>query len=545
MLPTLPPLLQRFIEDEIQRAPDLIERVAFLTLKQLREPRQKLPTVGETRLFGDLAFALSHHRDAFGKAFVEALSQQVELDLSRHHQGYVPSGRGGEPSRLTLLDDVELAADVELGRVIEQIHDVAEWEQRELQTFTSTIAGRDHVTPESNPFRAEVMARALWHAVDALPIPRGQQVLLMHAAGEALAQTLKLAYAAASTRLEGQGVEPSRYRTGVPPTATASALAAGDTVSTAPARALPPTAVPVASLDLQLETMPMPFADLVPPPATRSDSVPDAAAELQAARAAFERQVAAIVSRRFSEIDATPSIHPELRVALRKVRDIVQRQALRDASVLDTDAHPGWQLLRRALHQAYCRPDPRDPRSAAYAAYASGLLDGTLGGGNPTDEALHRVVAKLDGFAQRQFVEQVADAGPEIDTLLAAESGVPSRATRTPERAVGAVSGELSSAPGAVPLGIDSRSNGLDDGAVAAESPQARAAADWLSAQQPGRWYRLLRDGRWMRLQLLWRSPRQMHWLFAGEQADRRESLSRDRLQRLRVEGAFRLLGER
>jgi hypothetical protein len=545
MLPTLPPLLQRFISDEIQRAPDLIERVAFLTLRELREPRQKLPTVGETRLYGDLAFALSQHRDAFGKAFVEALRQQVELDLSRHHQGYVPTGRGGEPSRLTLLDDVELAADVELGRVIEQIHDVAEWEQRELQTFTSTIAGRDHVTPESNPLRAEVMARALWHAVDALPMPRGQQVLLMHAAGEALAQVLKLAYAAASTRLEGQGVEPSRYRTGVPPTATASALAAGDAVSAPAARSLPPSAAPATSLDLQLETMPMPFADLVPPPASRPDSAPDTGAELQAARAAFERQVAGIVSRRFGEIDATPSVHPELRVALRKVRDIVQRQALRDSSVLDDDAHPGWQLLRRALHQAYCRPDPRDPRSAAYAAYASGLLDGTLGHGTPTDEALHRVVAKLDGFAQRQFVEQVADAGPDIDALLAAESAAPARQPQTPGPAVGVAAGERSPRLGVVELALDSRPSGLDEGPLAAESPQARSAADWLSSQQPGRWYRLLRDGRWMRLQLLWRSPGQRHWLFASEQVGRRESLSKDRLLRLRVDGAFRLLGER
>lgn len=546
MQPVLPSLLQRFIADELQRAPGLIERVVFLALNQLRQPRQKLPTPAEERIWGDLAVALSQQRERFAQGFVDALAHQAELDLMRHHQGYAPDGRSGEPSRLTLMDDVDLAADVELARVVEQIQDVAEWEQRELQTFTSTIAGREHVTPESNPFRGEVMARALWFAVDALPISRGHQVLLMHVLGEALAQTLKLHYAAASTRLESQGVEPSRYRTGVPSSTVGNAMLAASDAQTSGSRLPAPAANPTAQpLDLQLETLPMPFADLSPPTVRSGASAAGANAELQAARAAVERQVVALVSKRFSELDALPGVHPELRHVMRRVRDLVQRDALRDPRVLDTDdAHAGWQLLNRALHQAYCHPDPQDPRSAAYAAFASGAFDGVAAttGGEPSSQALGRLVERLDAFAQRQFNAQLAEAAADIELLVAAEK---SRRGLPPAAAVaGARPGVTADEPFAAPGGLDVLDTMPAALADAADQPIPAGALSWLERQQPGRWYRLWREGRWQLVQLLWRSPQHGHWLFAGERPGRRDGATRDLLLRLRAAGQFLALGE-
>ncbi len=525
MQPTLPPHLQRYVVDELGRASALIERVVHQTLTQLRQPRQKLPSLAEERAFGDVASILAQRRDALSRAFCEALAREVDLDLARQHEGYQPQGAVDEPSRLTLMDDVELAADVELARVIEQIRDVAEWEQRELQTFTSSIAGRDHVVPESNPLRGEIMARALWYAVDSLPMSRGQQVLVMHVGGEALASALKLHYAAASTRLESQGIEPSRYRTGVPPSVTATLRQVPVAATGRSAEAAGPSAAAAASpsgsgLDLSLETLPVPLADVAPPREGLAAGGGSAGAgpELAAARAAVERQVVQWVQRRFADVDSAAELPGELRLMLRKLREIVQRQALRDPTLLEDEGHPAWALLRRVHYQSLCLPDARDPQQMAYAAFASGVLEGSLGQGEPGPEALRRVVDKVDAFAQRQFNERVFEASADIDRLVEAERAAAFRPADSP-------------APDAWPSGVSP-----DEGAP---------ALAWLREQQPGRWYRLHWQERWVPMQLLWRSPTDRHWLFVtGGGPARRESLALSSLLRLRASGLLQGIGE-
>jgi hypothetical protein len=364
--------------------------------------------------------------------------------------------------------------------------------------------------------------------------------MLMHAGGEALAQTLKLHYASASTRLESQGVEPSRYRTGVPSVTVANAMLAVDPSSFGAPRLPAPTTGAAAPLDLQLETLPVPFADLSPPPTVRA--TPGATAELQAARAAVERQVVAFVADRFAELDGLPGVHAELRLTMDRVQEIVQRDALRDPQVLDSDTHPGWQLLNRALHQAFCRPDPHDPRSAAYAAFVSGAFDGlALSVGDPSSQALSRLVARVDAFGQRQFNEQLAEAASDIEALTAVETAHRGAAGigRPTARAQGRAD-ETSDAPGGLDL-LDTMPAALGD---VADRPVPAGAVSWLERQQPGRWYRLLRDGRWQLVQLLWRSPQQQQWLFTGERPGRRDAVSRELLLRLRAAGQFQAVGE-
>ena len=523
MQPTLPPLLQRYVADELDKAPSLIERVVFLALNQLRQSRQKLPSTSEERVYGDLSASLSHHREQLSAAFVEALAREVDLDLARQHEGYQPQAGSAEPSRLTLMDDVELAADVELARVTEQIQDVAEWEQRELQTFTSSIAGRDHVVPESNPFRGETMARALWYSVDAMPMSRGQQVLLMHVVGEALAQVLKLHYAAASTRLEGMGIEPSRYRTGVPPSLTASMIRQADATVSVPGGLRPAVAAPAeppsgSGLDVSLETLPMPFADLAPPRDVAAGlAASGVSPELQAARAAVERQVIQWVQRRFADVDGLVELPGELRLMLRKLREIVQRQALRDPTLLEDDSHPAWALLRRVHYQSACIPSAQDPQNLAYAAYASGVLEGCMGAGEPGPEALRRVVDKLDAFAQRQFNHRLFEASGEIDQLLETER---SQALGAPDAAGRPVVDAL------------------------AGTAEGVAALAWLREQQAGRWYRVHWQDRWTPMQLLWRSPSDRNWLFSLGGSGRREPIPLPVLVRLRSTGLLQGLGE-
>jgi hypothetical protein len=532
MHPLMPAALRRFVDDELARAPSLIDRVMFLALNQLRQPRDRLLSSAEEKLRVDLAHGLAQHRERCAAAFVDSLTELVTEDLARR---YVDAGRGaaaGEPSRLTLMDDTDLAADVELARTIEQIQDTAEWEQRELQTFTSTLAGLEHVAPESNPFRAEIMARALWYAADALPMSRGYQVLLMHVGGEALAQALKLAYAATSTRLESAGVEPSRYRTGVPPNPNGSADRQAFIAEAKPAG----RAVPSGG------------ADLAPPGASIGPTTLREGTEgLHAARALVDRQVTELLNRMFDSVESEKGLHPELRELIRRLKESTLRLALKDPDMLDDADHPAWHLLDRLAYQSSCRPNLHDPRLTAYISFASGLVDGVLSVNEQSAELYQRCVDRLDAFAQRQFREQIDEASTEIARLEASEraevdresDGAAARAGPAGHDAAAAPfdSGDTLDVPNMDTVPADLVDLDGSDGTVPAET--------WADQQHPGRWYRAFINGRWLLLQLLWLSERRGQWLFAGESVDHRQAMTRRALVQMRADGLIQPFSER
>ena len=66
------------------------------------------------------------------------------------------------------MDESRVEVDIEISRAMQLIDTTAEWELRELQTFTSTLIGQTHVSAESNPFRPLVYATALWDAACAV-----------------------------------------------------------------------------------------------------------------------------------------------------------------------------------------------------------------------------------------------------------------------------------------------------------------------------------------------------------------------------------------
>jgi hypothetical protein len=159
----------------------------------------------------DLMEALPKHHARMCEYFVRSLREQVQAELQRE----APRA-GAKPARhqtLALVDEEEVALDVQLSQSIEAIKSVAEYELRELQTFTAALVGDMDMARDHNPFRAETFARALWAASQAMPLSRGLQVSFMRHASTPLAQLLRKTYAASTSRLESMGVEPASYRT--------------------------------------------------------------------------------------------------------------------------------------------------------------------------------------------------------------------------------------------------------------------------------------------------------------------------------------------
>jgi hypothetical protein len=441
------PLLQRFVDGELHRSADLISRTCSATLEQLRQPRDHLLTSSERQHYFELVQVLQAQQGVYQKAFVEALRRLVLADLGPA----TPAGAGSfRTSGLQLMDETRVESDIEISRAIQQIDSGAEWELRELQTFTSTLRGQAHVTAESNPLRPASYARALWEAGAALPITAVQQVILLRVAATVIAGLLRLTFAAASSRLESQGVEPGIYRTVViapgagrdtPPEMDVTRPGALDglmrsmpgggeagsptTGGEAKRRALPTASPALEQALMRVEELlrRMPTGDVAAtaaaPPLPRLAH--HRAALMATAGETVDRQIIELLSRLFETILSDRSLPAPLQGVIARLQVSALRIALLDPSMLDAYDHPVWQLLDRIVSAATTYPHPYDTRLIALQTFCEGLVQ-QMASAPQQDSALYRHnLGRLDAFLADQLRRQQRDAEPAVEALLRAE----------------------------------------------------------------------------------------------------------------------------
>ena len=210
------PLYQRFVEDELALAPALVTRVLAGTVQLLGPSRDSGTTAGERSHHSEIVKALQRDAGLFEKTFVESLAKRVREETDGLREASLAEPRTGLGS-LELMDEARVEVDIEISRAMQLIDSTAEWELRELQTFTSTLTGQSHVNAESNPFRPLIYASALWDATCAVVTSQIQRAIVLRTGAGVVAGLLKNAWAAASTRLESAGVQPGTYRTVILP----------------------------------------------------------------------------------------------------------------------------------------------------------------------------------------------------------------------------------------------------------------------------------------------------------------------------------------
>lgn len=357
--------LQRFIEDELARMPALIEQVRREAADALRHGPQGSLTAAERMQRFDLAKSLDTEGGRFAEAFVGALAQRVRADGAAAAVASPPPVRG-----LTLLDESTHNADIEIARVATQIDSVAEWELRELQTFTSALCGLPYVSVSANPFRPEDFAHALWQAGSVFG-RASDDVALLRAAGMALAGAVRQELAAACTRLEAQGVQPSLYRTAVPAQgeSTRSSLLSGLLSATKPH---------TSPLDAPTRGM---LKDL------------------------------------FDAITQGSQMHPALRALTASLHASALDLAGRDALLLESAGHPFWKLFDRFAYQSATHPEAADPQLRAWVGYATELVAGLQRTPLADAERYSDCVAQLDLYSTAQFNTQLQQAASDIAAL--------------------------------------------------------------------------------------------------------------------------------
>ncbi len=454
------PVLQRFVDDELALAPALIEHVLAGCLQLLHDTKDNRLSGAERAHQFALAEALQSSAVNYQSAFSEALRNGVVAALAEQNDG-LPANATAAAGGLELMDESRVEIDIELSRAMQLIDTTAEWELRELQTFTSTLVGQTHVSTESNPLRPLVYATALWEAACAVSPTQAQRTTLLRVSAGVAAGLLKNAWAAACTRLEDQGVAPSIYRTvllapgsttlrggpapadTVRPGAMTSLLASMPGGSTsfrvgvgnvaiamgtpAPVRS---AAHPVsaefeqalARLDELLHQLPQPAAGAMRDP---NDALAKRLnmhrAAIASASAPAERQLVELLARLFDSILADPQVPAAFATVLARLQTSALRVALRDADMLNSTQHAVWRLLDRIGESGTGNPKASDARAVALGNFCHALVDSLARAPAPDAALYRRAQTQLDAFLSDQLQAQLRAAKPSMQALQLAE----------------------------------------------------------------------------------------------------------------------------
>jgi hypothetical protein len=371
--------LQRFVDDELSRCAELAQETVSLTLARLKQPDSPAHAHRQP-----LVQALAQGSEQFVQAFCGSLRQAALTDMQEHGTtGGAPRGA----SDLELMDETRVEVDIEVSAAAHLIAGSAEWELRELQAFTSTLAGQTHISADTYPLGPSVHARALWDAACAVTPLAVQRSILLRAAAGVMSGQLKMRWAAACTRLESQGVEPGIYRTVV--------LPSGPTTARAPTFDV----TRPGALEALLPRMP------------GGTGVP----------VTVDRQIAEMMSRLFDAVLSDSRLPPAFRTLLARLQASALRVALADPSLLDAHAHPLWRLMNRIGSVAETYTLTTDPRWAALLAYCETLVDDMARA--PVQDALlyKRSLTRLDAFLGEQLREQQLRAQASADALIRME----------------------------------------------------------------------------------------------------------------------------
>ena len=400
LLMPIAPLLQRFVDDELTRAPALIERCLAGVLTLLRDGKDRGLHASERAHHFALVEALQRQSETYQRSFVDSLRKRV-LDELDEQQGGAGVDGGFASAGLELMDESRVEVDIEISRAMQLIDTTAEWELRELQTFTSTLIGQTHVSAESNPFRPLVYASALWDAACAVVPTQAQRATLLRVSAGVAAGLLKNAWAAASTRLEAQGIEPGIYRTVLlAPGSVAGRQAAAPAAAQAPGT--------IAALLAGLPNVGSP------------DSAPQVDLDLDAGTS-DERQRIELLTRLFDTLLSDSQLPAAFHAPVARLQVPAMRLALRDRELLESTQHPLWQMIDRIGLLSAAHPQPTDPRALALLGHCAALADELARLGAPDSMACRHALDRLDGFIAEQLRVQQGDSQSSIESLQFAE----------------------------------------------------------------------------------------------------------------------------
>ena len=539
--------LQRFVDDELLRAPMLADQLVEETLLAIKRESAG-SSLRERQLTADVLRALNDHRQLVVREFVRALREQTQRELAQAapSRPALPTGPGG----LSLVDEAQVEVDVEISRAIEAVSSVAEHELREVTSFTSALVGDMDVARDYNPLRPEVMGQALWQAAQALPLARTFQLAFMRHASQPLAQLMRKAYAGACARLEAMGIEPATYRTVIifgsqsgrrqqdsffdplanrtdspvtlPRPHTRAAATAAATASAAVSTAATATAMPLrhAGTEHTEATLRAPDA-LAERAQHQAPRQPQQA--LDGRSAAAERARVELVGRLFDTLLGDRRLEADLQQLLARLQPTALRLTVRDPGLPDNPTHPLWLFVDRLALQGELHASSPDAERAQMLRFAHGLLDALTSEPARDADPLRWARERLFAYERSRFDRRRGAVDADLHSLQALEDQV-------------VAGGPAPTSPGALDIGqLDTvPAELLDDLSLAGPGKDHPVdGARWLQGLRSGDWVHLFMQGNWVNAQLLWYGRHREYWLFADGASAAIWAIRRGALERM------------
>ena len=188
-----------------------MEQLIRTTRADLTEAEQKASGIQERLYLGEALRDLDKQEATLLKSYPMALLETFSDGGGSANKSRAALDTGMDFGELTLVDDNEVMAQVELARAQQIASHATDAALAELNTLVSSAQGFANVQPERNPFRPENYIRALQRAVDDCQVSSETRQLWIERMREVMGPELTAAYKRVSESLREHGVTPVGY----------------------------------------------------------------------------------------------------------------------------------------------------------------------------------------------------------------------------------------------------------------------------------------------------------------------------------------------
>ncbi|MDP2768984.1 MAG: DUF1631 family protein [Giesbergeria sp.] len=208
------------VVNAVREGEALMTQLVQVTRGALTSQESELRDIARRNLASDALRLLNQHEAALVKAYPMALLEIFAEGPSaaKPHQA---DASGMDFGELTLVDDAEVQAQVELSRTQQLAVHATDAVLAELNALVSAAQGLHRVQPERNPLRPENYIRALQQIVAETGVAAPMREAWMQHMGDLLGSQLVDVYKRAAKSLREQGVRPVGYGVAAVPGSTA------------------------------------------------------------------------------------------------------------------------------------------------------------------------------------------------------------------------------------------------------------------------------------------------------------------------------------
>ena len=185
-----------------------VESAADQVLVSLSQATPSDSSVGERELVVSCRVDLRRNMGNFRRTFAQTLDEKFDQALAPRAQvRHTPAATNWQT--LSLVDDSAMDERVVSDRIGQMIAHACESELRELATYAGSLRAPGSADDDHDPLRAEILAAALYRAVESVSTEPESRKLLSREFGKAMARSMPECYTQILEGLKSRGVQPT------------------------------------------------------------------------------------------------------------------------------------------------------------------------------------------------------------------------------------------------------------------------------------------------------------------------------------------------